>query len=747
MKRLFLALLLLLIAPVAYAQRSTGTQAPGVLPFNSGTPGTLAFWRTTRSIQDGAPQNGVFVTATGTVKCDGSTDDYAAIQAVINAWPGGTIFFPANYTCLISAPLRITSNYTHLAGFGGPAAIRATYAASSTTYGAITFGLSDPTSGQIVGVGLDNITVSRTGDISLQGVGIQLLNVQTSTFDNIRVGSFYTNLDIAGGTNNIFSGITLSGNYAAALAPNIAAFTASIDNGTPGQAGTQLHVTAVSSGTLAAGQSLSDPNVAGAFGSAGTLIVSQTDGTPGGVGDYVVSISQVIASSAYTSALFLAGSSNMVIRSQPAAYGYGTGTGAVVTGSISGTTLTVSAKTSGYLMATAPLYGVGVTAGTTVVNQLTGTAGGNGTYTVSASQTVGSETLTAAPFYESYATIMNGINFSGPGSVLGPLSLDHGIWIQAADGLFISGGYGPGEARYNWYFYPPTDGYGAEYTSNVNVSALFPDGNAGQSVYGLYTGYNSGNPGASSIQNTTFSSVTFGTVNPNNGIGVYLSSGANYFSLSNDIFPDAVGIFLGTVTALSLTGDQFINCFKGIYSIANSQLGTIAISGLTFACSGSGTVGISLASPSQAFLTPHIAIGVNSYGSITTPLSVDPSIADVQVAVNSCGTAQCNIPARGYRVVTASGAVTVTQYDDVVIVNKGTGAATTANLEASPRAGAYHCIKDGKGDANVNNITVTPAAGNIDGSSTDVINTAYGVACFLYNGTQWNVISSNSGLL
>ena len=92
------------------------------------------------------------------------------------------------------------------------------------------------------------------------------------------------------------------------------------------------------------------------------------------------------------------------------------------------------------------------------------------------------------------------------------------------------------------------------------------------------------------------------------------------------------------------------------------------------------------------------------------------------------------------RVVTAAGAVTVATSDDVVIVNKGTGAATAANLPATPATGTRFIIKDGKGDASTNNITITPAAGTIDGAATNVINAAYGKATVVYNGTEWNVI-------
>ncbi|WP_175784651.1 DUF3383 domain-containing protein [Burkholderia ambifaria] len=70
-------------------------------------------------------------------------------------------------------------------------------------------------------------------------------------------------------------------------------------------------------------------------------------------------------------------------------------TPAVVTGSIAGTTLTVSAVTSGTLAIGQVLSGTGVTAGTKITGFLTG-SGGTGTYTVDQSQTVASTSITAA---------------------------------------------------------------------------------------------------------------------------------------------------------------------------------------------------------------------------------------------------------------------------------------------------------------------------------------------------------------
>lgn len=68
---------------------------------------------------------------------------------------------------------------------------------------------------------------------------------------------------------------------------------------------------------------------------------------------------------------------------------------AVVTGSIAAKVLTVTAVTSGKLAVGQTISGSGVTAGTKITGLLTGT-GGTGTYSVSATQTVASTTITGS---------------------------------------------------------------------------------------------------------------------------------------------------------------------------------------------------------------------------------------------------------------------------------------------------------------------------------------------------------------
>lgn len=113
---------------------------------------------------------------------------------------------------------------------------------------------------------------------------------------------------------------------------------------------------------------------------------------------------------------------------------------AVLTGSISGTTLTVTALTSGQLRTGMTVTGTGVSAGTVVIAYGTGT-GGVGTYTVSASQTVASTAITGSRDY-------SGINVQAdlPSGILNNLTvqdnnvLDAGGLLDKAYNIAATGG-------------------------------------------------------------------------------------------------------------------------------------------------------------------------------------------------------------------------------------------------------------------------------------------------------------------
>jgi hypothetical protein len=144
----------------------------------------------------------------------------------------------------------------------------------------------------------------------------------------------------------------------------IATVTAAVFTGVV--SGTTLTVSAIKSGTIAVGQHFF------AVGALQETVITALGSGSGGTGTYTIGLSQTIASSQmYTSSA-----------------------GAIVTASISGTTLTVASVTSGTLYVGQTIQGAGITAQTIITALGTG-SGGAGTYTVNNSQTIASITMYA----------------------------------------------------------------------------------------------------------------------------------------------------------------------------------------------------------------------------------------------------------------------------------------------------------------------------------------------------------------
>lgn len=68
-----------------------------------------------------------------------------------------------------------------------------------------------------------------------------------------------------------------------------------------------------------------------------------------------------------------------------------------------------------------------------------------------------------------------------------------------------------------------------------------------------------------------------------------------------------------------------------------------------------------------------------------------------------------------------------------------TSNAIAVNLPASPTTGLTYLIKDCTGQSGTHNITVTPAAGNIDGAASFIMNFAYQSIGLTYTGAQWSL--------
>lgn len=167
-------------------------------------------------------------------------------------------------------------------------------------------------------------------------------------------------------------------------------------------AGTVLTVSALEMGTI-----LSNAPLLGA--APGTTIVAPV---PGFSNKWTVSVSQTISNQTpmATGVSVVAGQPNRVaesvnpwfavmtpIRFERLATNVDTPQDVRFTASIAGTVMTVASVSigAGELEAGLTVSGTGVTAGTVVLNQLTGTPGGAGTYTITPSQTVSSGVMGA----------------------------------------------------------------------------------------------------------------------------------------------------------------------------------------------------------------------------------------------------------------------------------------------------------------------------------------------------------------
>lgn len=82
---------------------------------------------------------------------------------------------------------------------------------------------------------------------------------------------------------------------------------------------------------------------------------------------------------------------------------------------------------------------------------------------------------------------------------------------------------------------------------------------------------------------------------------------------------------------------------------------------------------------------------------------------------------------------------TLTSNDDIVIIDKSVASASSVILSAGA-IGRVVLIKDGKGDAAVNNITIAPLTGTIDNAASILLNLNYAAIELVYDGTQWRVI-------
>lgn len=126
------------------------------------------------------------------------------------------------------------------------------------------------------------------------------------------------------------------------------------------------------------------------------------------------------------------------------------------------------------------------------------------------------------------------------------------------------------------------------------------------------------------------------------------------------------------------------------------------------------------------------------------PLSIIGGTGIVVTPITGTGANQVTISTSGTQTlairIAVATPVAVVATDDVVSIEVPGPVAVAVNLPVGV-TGATYTIKDGLGLASVATpITITPAAGTIDGAATATIDVPYGSLTLVYSGVEWKII-------
>ena len=219
--------------------------------------------------------------------------------------------------------------------------------------------------------------------------------VVDSTFNPVHIGSLNTASNLVGITDNGLNVYIVDGSYRYTWRianPSNASFVGSIS-------GTTLNVTLMKSGTIAINQQVLCDGILSE-----TVITALGSGT-GGVGTYTINRTQTISSTNINTAAV----------------------GAVVTGSISGTVLTVTAVTSGTLYPGQTIQGTGVTLGT-IIKALGGTAVLSFSITAAGTGYAVGDTITVTGGIYSQQATYTVLTIGGSGAVTGLTTISNGVY-------------------------------------------------------------------------------------------------------------------------------------------------------------------------------------------------------------------------------------------------------------------------------------------------------------------------------
>jgi hypothetical protein len=213
-----------------------------------------------------------------------------------------------------------------------------------------------------------------------------------------------------------------------------------------------------------------------------------------------------------------------------------------------------------------------------------------------------------------------------------------------------------------------------------------------------------------------------------------------------------------TLTATTLASPTFTGTVSGAGTIPLSILATQAANTVLVNATGStasptavGMPSCSTAASALQWATSGGSSAVTCNTSITAAAVPASGLTGSTLAsgvtgssLTAIGTGSATISISGAlkvstRVVSASTDTASATSDYFLCVTYTSTGAVTETLPSSPATGLTLLIKDCGGAAATNNITITPASGNIDGASTYVMSTNYGSVAVTYVNSQWSV--------
>jgi len=249
---------------------------------------------------------------------------------------------------------------------------------------------------------------------------------------------------------------------------------------------------------------------------------------------------------------------------------YTNSTTASVTASISGTVMNVTAVASGALVVGQTIYGTGVTANTTITSFGTG-SGGVGTYNVSASQTVGSTSITAIGVFRD--TPLTG--GSGTGATANIIILNSRIYSVEIVNAGVN--------------YAVGDSLSATFAGSVNgiatISAVTGGSNYTNGTYTLVPltgGTGAGAVGTVVVAGNTVTSVTITSAGSNYTVADAMSAssallGNGINALNSGSLAGGTNYGTGTYTSVPLTGGTGSNAQATIVVGAGGDVTSVTL--------------------------------------------------------------------------------------------------------------------------------------------------------------------------